>query len=793
MWLSSIATVGLALTPLFQISQAPVENAQGRNLLASVDSSEYSGRSGQLDVAIPRLEDVNIDVDGRLDDDAWTHAAVLTDFTQYEPVEGIPATEPTEVRVFYTSDAIYFGIRAFDTEPEALFANLVERDRSAFVDDWIRIMLDTFDDHRQAYVFYVNPLGIQTDGLWIEGMQRRMASSVSIDFNPDFIWESDGRVTAEGWVAEIKIPYTSLRFRQVPVQAWGVQVAREVKRTGYKQSWAPLTQNISNVLAQSGRLVGLQDLRPRRLVEINPVMTGKRVGQTVDDVYQQDSFEPDFGVNGRIGITQNLILDAAFNPDFSQVETDANRITVNERFALFFPEKRPFFLEGTEIFRTPRNLVHTRQIADPIGGAKMTGKVGSFNVGYLGALDEAPKTLYGGDNSATFNLVRARRDVGAGSTIGVLYTDRSVPGTGRFNRVVSGDARLLFARRYTLTTQFANSWTSDGSGEPTRVAPLVAAEFQRSGRSFQFQARFDDVHGDFNTESGFIPRVGDTELFARVSGVRFGKPGAIIEQMSFAVQGNVFYDHDEFWGGGRPFEGEVELHPSFTFRGERTLMFILRDGYFRFRPEDYAAYEIEGPNGEALPFTVRNDLTHMLALGFVPRIRITSDLQLSGRLYYREVPIYVEGSRGVEIQTAPNVTLRLTSAAQVTLDYTYSRLWRTRDRTVFSIAHIPRARVQYQFSKSLLVRGVVQYSLEERDALRDPTTEQPILINGLVQDVTESGRFESQFLLKYEPSPGTVFFVGYNRLMRGLANVRLSQMDLVGEGLFVKASYLLRR
>jgi hypothetical protein len=183
----------------------------------------------------------------------------------------------------------------------------------------------------------------------------------------------------------------------------------------------------------------------------------------------------------------------------------------------------------------------------------------------------------------------------------------------------------------------------------------------------------------------------------------------------------------------------------------------------------------------------------MLALGFIPRIRITGDLQINGRMYYREVPVYAEGSRGVEIQTAPNVTIRLTSAAQLTLDYLYSRLWRTRDRSVFSVAHIPRTRLQYQFSRSFLVRMVVQYSLEERDALRDPTTERPILIDGVLQAASESGRFEGQFLLKYEPSPGTIFFIGYNRLMQGLANVRLSQMDLVGEGLFVKASYLLRR
>ncbi len=787
-------TVGsVAAAALATITQVPGGGMDATGRGSTADSCVFSGRRGQLEVAAPRLLEFDVQIDGRMDEDAWNQAALLTDFTQYDPVEGIEATEPTEVRVFYSSEAIYFGVRAFDSQPDLILANLGERDKVALVDDWIRISLDTFDDRRQAYVFYVNPLGLQADGLWIEGMQRHPGASVSIDYNPDFIWESDGRVNAAGWVAEIKIPYTTLRFRHTAVQSWGIQIAREIKRSGFKQSWAPLTQNVSNQLAQSGRLVGLRELHPRRLMEINPVVTGKRVGQLVDDVFQREAFEPEFGVNGRLGITQDFVLDATVNPDFSQVEADANRITVNERFALFFPEKRPFFLEGTEIFRTPRNLVHTRQIADPIGGAKLTGKLGSFNVGYLGALDEAPKTLCGEERSAAFNLVRARRDVGDGSTLGVLYTGRSVPGTGSFNRVVSGDARFLFWKRYTLTTQVANSWTSAGSGEPTHAAHLVHASLQRSGRNFQFEARLEDVHEDFGTESGFIPRVGDTELFGRIRFASFGKPGAVVEQIGLGINGNVFYNHEEFWAGGRPFEGEVELHPSLNLRGGRSFWFILRDGYFRFRPEDYGGYEVLDENGESQVYLVPEELAHMLALGFIPRIRITSDLHLNGRMYYREIPIYVEGGRGVEVQTAPNVTVRLTTAAQLSFDYTYSRLWRRRDKTVFSTTHIPRTRLQYQFSKPLMVRALVQYSLEERDALRDPTTERPILISGSEQGATESGRFEAQFLLKYEPSPGTVFFIGYNRLMSGLANVRLSRMDLVGEGLFVKASYLLRR
>lgn len=791
MWLNSLAAFCLAVSPAVQVADTLPTGPDARPIFLT-DSTIFSGRDGQLAASIPRLENPDIEIDSRLDEEAWTRAAVLTGFTQYEPVEGLPGEGSTEVRVFYTSDAIYFSMRAVDSEPHLILAHMGERDRSVFTDDWFRIMLDTFDDHRQAYVFYVNPLGIQTDGLWIEGMQQRLATTVSIDYNPDFLWESDGRVTDDGWVAEIKIPFTTLRFRQAPLQDWGIQLARGIRRKGFKQSWAPLTKNISNTLEQSGSIVGLQGLQPRRLFEVNPVVTGKRVGQSVAGEYQQEAFQPDFGLNTRVGLTQNLVLDGTVNPDFSQIEADANQITVNERFALYFPEKRAFFLEGTEIFRTPKNLVHTRQIADPIGGAKLTGKIGAFNVGYLGALDEAPKTIHGGDNSAMFNLVRVRRDVGGGSTFGVLYTDRSVLRTGQFNRVVSGDARLLFLNRYVFTAQAANSWTSTGSGEAHVRAPMVVATLARSGRSFSFEAKFDDVHGDFRSETGFVPRVGDTELFGRIDVSRFGKPGALLQQASLALLGNAFYDHDEFWNGGESFEAEVELHPTFTLYGERILTFIFRDGYFRFRPEEYVSYETALDGGGSEPFVVPDRLTHMLAFGFVPRFRVTNAVRVDGMFFYREVPIYVEAARGLEVQVAPTITLRPVSAVELSASHTYSHLRRQRDHTVFSTAHIPRVRGQYKFSKSLVFRAVVQYSLQETDALRNPATEQPILIDGVLQGATESGRFESQFLLKYEPSPGTVFFVGYNRLMRGLANVRLSQMDKVGEGLFVKASYLFR-
>lgn len=788
------------------------------------DSLVYSGRNGDLAVEPPKVVDADVTLDGRLDEAVWTEAAVMADFTQYEPVEGIEAVEPTEVRVFYTDEAVYFGVRARDSDPAQILARLGERDRAVFSDDWVRIMLDTFDDQRQAYVFYVNPLGLQTDGLWIEGFQRGrgFGGGVSIDFNPDFIWESNGRVDDEGWAAEVRIPYVSLRFREVPEQSWGIQVAREVKRRGFKQSWAPLTKEVSSTLAQSGKLVGLRNLRPRRLVEINPVATARRTGTDVTGAFVRDDPEGDFGVNARYGVTQNLVLDATYNPDFSQVEADANQISVNERFALFFPEKRAFFLEGTEIFNTPARLVYTRQIVDPVAGAKLTGKIGAFNVGYIGAVDESPSTILGGSGNAAFNLLRARRDVGEGSTLGLLYTDRTkTDGSGEYNRLFAGDARLVFGGRYTVTAQLAGSLTrSAGADDHTGLSPLLSAQVQRSGRTFSWNVGLTDVHPDFRARSGFIRRVGDTEVNANLAFTHFGRPGATLERASLRIVTSNFFRHDDFWEGNLPFEHEVELWPTFFFRGDRTLTFVLRRGYFRFEPGDYRRYGVVAADGSVQPFTLPDALNNMNAVGLIPRLRITNAVNLNGRVFLREVPIFAEASRGFEAQVGPSLQLKPTTQLQLSLDHTFSRIWRrsteealmsrsssglaaggattvsrsyaVKESDEFSTVNITRLNLQYQFNKALFARAIVQYELERRDALTDPTTGRPIAVGGVPVQARSTGEFQGQFLLQYEPSPGTIFYVGYSRLMEGDRSYRLSRMEAAEEGLFLKLSYLFR-
>jgi hypothetical protein len=792
----SVALTSLVLSSLL-IQDNLVPDGGVVPIRSSSDSMTFSGRTGRLDVAIPRIDRPAVRIDGRLDEAVWQQAALLNDFTQYEPVENIPATEATEVYVFFSSDAIYFGIRALDREPALIQARLGQRDRSATNDDWVRILLDTFDDQRRAYMFYVNPLGIQTDGLWLEGggggFRGGGGGGRSFDLSPDFIWESNGRVNDDGWSAEVRIPYVSLRFREVPLQQWGVQITREVKRRGFKQAWAPLTKDITSTLAQSGHLVGLRDLKARRLIEINPEATGQRVGSNATGPFVRDDFDPDFGVNGRIGLSQNLVLDATVNPDFSQIEADANQLTVNERFAIFFPEKRPFFLEGAEIFRTPRNLVHTRQIIDPSGGVKLSGKFGTFNMGYIGALDDSPRTF--GDPTASraaFNLMRVRRDVGRGSNVGLLYTDRTLTDGSQYNRVAAADARFLIDGKYTVTGQVAGTWTSDGSGAPVKMRPLTYVQVAKSGRSFSWNAHFEDVDPAFNTQTGFINRIGDVNTQGSVSLTKFGRPGALLERISVRTNFDAFFRHDEFWDGGSPFEAELQAFPTLSFRGGRSITFVLRDGYFRFHPSDYTTWGTLDASGNPQPFVLPEALKHMVALGIMPRARINNRMQLNGRLFYRDMPIFNEAARGLEIQGNGSLTIRPNSSVQLTLSHTFSSLKRERDNSQYSTSHLPRVRLQYQFSKSLFVRGLVQYRLTERSALQDPSTGLPLTIGGSTVDARSQGQFEGQLLAQYQPSPGTVVFIGYSRIMQGERTFRLSRLTPTSDGLFVKLGYLFR-
>ena len=760
----------------------------------------YDGAAGELTISTPSVTRAEIHVDGRLDDAAWDQAALLHSFTQYDPVEGVPASQKTEVLVLVDQGAIYFGVRAFDDRPQGIRATLAERDEFDRSDDYIRFVLDTFDDQRRAYVFSVNPLGVQGDGIWNEGGGGgRMHMGPPIDDNPDFLWESAGQLADWGYALEVRIPLKSLRFPEREVQSWGLQVIRRISRNGYQESWAPITNNIANQLTQAGKLTDLRNLNAGLFMEVNPVLTGKRIGAWDDDAakYLRDDPEADFGLNVTYGLTSNLTLDGTYNPDFSQVEADAGQISVNERFALFFPEKRPFFLEGTEIFNLPKQLVYTRSIANPIGGAKLTGKVGSWNLGYLGAVDES---FDAEDPNTVANIVRVRRDLGASSTLGMVYTDRSRAGDD-YNRVGGVDARLVLARRYTLTFMGATSFQAD-PGEDRTVGTLWSARMERTGRAVTLTAEIEDSDHDFRAGSGFLRRTGDTQLSTNLRINRYGKTGSLVERWGPSLEVQTYWDHDDFWAGRGLNEAQLQVNTSVSFRGNVSLWGTVQRNFYEFSPGQYQAYFVRTPQGgvEAfLPDQANFDALYGASLNVF--VNTFERVRGNARYSWNSTPIF-SGGVGMEggLSRSGNLSLNLypSRSLQGEVGVRQTRITRKRDGSEYSSAIIPRIKAQYQFSRALFVRGIFEYSAQQRGGPRDPATGRTLAYcsGGACYDLagSETHDFHAEGLLSYEPSPGTVFYVGYSRQMEDLdpQNFRWRELQATADGLFVKVSYRFR-
>ncbi len=436
-------------------------------LLAAVTAADasslltYQGRENQLNVAVPRLDE-SIEVDGRLDDPAWAGAARLTNFSQYSPNDGRPAEQNTTVLVFYSASAIHFGVQA-EAPTGSVRASLAQRDKLA-AEDTITFLMSTFNDGRQAIALTVNPLGVQADGTLIEGLSAASSGGgfsglatgrEAPDLAPDFVFYSKGRLTAQGYEIEVRVPFKSLRYQKAETQSWGLHVLRKSQNTGYEDSWAPARRDATSFLAQAGVIEGMRELRPGLVLDLNPEFTGRSDGAPrAGESWGYDTSRPQIGGNVRWGVTPNLSLNGTVNPDFSQVESDASQIQYDPRNAVFFEEKRPFFLDGLEQFATPNRLIYTRRIAAPLAAAKLTGTLSGTSVGFLSAVDDRV-TSRTGDTHPVFNILRARRDLGTRSRIGFAYTDR-IDGDD-WNRVAGIDARIALGEVSTLDLQGAVS------------------------------------------------------------------------------------------------------------------------------------------------------------------------------------------------------------------------------------------------------------------------------------------------------------------------------------------------
>jgi hypothetical protein len=628
---------------------------------------------------------------------------------------------------------------------------------------------------------------VQADGVRTEGAgSAGRTFGGNIDNSPDFNFQSRGRLTSAGYVVEVRIPFKSLRYPSADTQRWGLQIERKIQRTGYTDTWTDVRRANASFLLQAGTIDGLHDLKRGVVLEAQPFVTLNSPGSfdVVSNSFTRSNPDLETGANFRVGFT-NLSLDATVNPDFSQVESDAGQVTVNERFALFFPEKRPFFLEGIELFNTPGQLVYSRRIANPIAGAKVTGKLGPVGIAYLSALDQ---NVDRSNRDALFNITRLRQDFGSNSVVGLTYTDRTRLDDPGYNRVISGDVRYVFARLYFLETQFANAWTG-AAGAPATSGPLWKVELDRTGRSFGFNYSINGVDDDFHTDAGFVNRTGivNGHLFNRLTW--YGAQNARVESINLFIRPNRVWNYARF-GSRRALEGSDGLTVEVTLRGGWQVEAEGDRNFFRPDLEDYAGLEVATGTGTRA-YTPLDDIGGFgmgLSISTPTFRRFDASIDVSGG----RGAIFEEGAQGDGFEAEFDVSARPTSQLRITASGAYAHIMRRLDGSEFARSIIPRLKTEYQATRHLFFRGIFEYAAERRAALVDARTGEPLLFNGQPLLAEQDNGIRLDALVSYEPTPGTVAYLGYGSSYVELPGLT-SRFRRTEDGFFVKLAYQFRR
>ncbi|MSO82131.1 MAG: hypothetical protein EXQ53_02375 [Acidobacteria bacterium] len=713
-------------------------------------------------------------IDGRLDDPIWRGAARVTDFVQQRPLEGAPATEQTEIYIAYDSQKIYFGIYAHYSDPKLIRASRVDRDQTAR-DDTVRVYFDPFLDQQRAYVFSVNGYGVQSDavlggadptsgtvgqqivggvsgggranvtavterdgqgpsvlGRLLERLRSRTPpenhtrggnrSGAPGDSSWDALFDSAGTLVKDGWTAEMAIPFKSLRYptrQQGEGHRWGLQIERTIDGKNESVVWAPVSRNVMGLLRQMGVLDGLTNLSTSRNLEFLPTLTAihadtLHTGPGAHD-HEHLATQAEGAINVKYGVTSNLVVDATYNPDFSQIESDQAQIEVNQRFPVFYPELRPFFIEGQEIYQVSAperlSLVHTRTVVDPRYGAKLTGKVGKTSLGFMVANDQAPGNV---DDSASqafghnANVVlgRVRYDLYSESHIGVLFTDRGF--LDSYSRVggVDGAFRLGVNHRFRFTALNADRRDVDGA---RHTGPMFDLNLRKEGRHLIYEVRHNEIHPEFGTDLGFIRRVDQKQTTAGASYRWWPESWLINWEPRLQYERNYDYQgvlQDEVvWG-----------RLNFAFANNINLYINVNRDMERYRSIDFwkTRYSVGG----------NVNTSRRVGVGFSywegEQIRFIEDPFL-----------------GADRQLNLLVSVRPFSRLQSEISLSTSQFTDVRTDTELFDVKILRARTTYQFTDRLLLRNIVELDTFEKT------------LGGNV-------------LASYRVNAGTVFFVGYD-------------------------------
>ncbi len=655
-------------------------------------------------------------IDGFLDDPFWEKASVLDQFTQYEPVEGGKPSEETVVYIGYDSQNLYVGARAYDSNPGAIRACLTKRDE-VMGDDEISIYFDTFNDKKQAFVFKVNPCGVQSDGMYLENRRRRPGGGFDgIDKSWDTYFLTGAEMDAQGYTVEIQIPFKSLRFPNAPTQTWGLQVRRNIQRKNEDIYWAPRSRDVNGFLIQAGTLKIEGPLEKGRNFEVMPVLTGIQSAH--------EKFNPQPSLNLKYGITSDLTADLTVNPDFSQIEADMPQVNVNQRYPLYFPERRPFFLEGRDIFDTPIELIYTRSITNPAWGTKLTGKTGKTTLGFLSAYDETPTYINipapaGTDIEALqentrglINIFRLKQDLYPESYIGFVFTDKETGQgwdtlTDNHNRVGGVDGHFKFDDYTRLSFQIVGSHSQVG-GENTGWVPAMSFNLSRQSRHWSLSADYNYLPEDFEASLGFLRRK-DIKSFHTRLGYNILPQNDIIVDIRPSIEYRRNYDFNNNLT-------DEEIQIGGFISGWR--------GTFLF-----ARFTSELERYEDIDFYKNSVRMH---LNSDPLSWFSGNLSFSmgDGIYYDENPYL-----GYLISYGFRATFKPLANFRIFYNFSNNTFYDKKGGDQIYRINIISQRINYQLSRSLSLRLITDYN-------------------------DYYGDFYGSLLLSYEYRPGTVFYLG---------------------------------
>ncbi len=691
----------------------------------------------------------------------------LSDFRQFLPGDGDPVSTPTTAYLSYDDRNLYAVFVVHD-DPKLVRAHLAKRE-DVFQDDAVEILLDTYDDNQRAYLFYVNPFGVQLDGIFTEGK--------GYDFDFDTLWYSAGQLTASGWVAQITVPWKSLRFPSAPQQRWGFVLGRINPRASEYAYFPPLTRRVGTIVSQYGTLELPSAISPGRNFQVIPYAAASRArlldaprSAAAGEARYRDKDDSRVGVDAKLVWKDSVTFDLTVKPDFSQVESDEPQVLVNQRFEVFFPEKRPFFLENAAFFSLPINLFFSRRIAEPEYGARVTGKAGRWVFGGLAIDDVAPANQPGvasADARAGIGVLRLQREIGAQSNLGLLASSRSFG--GETNSVLSLDSRLQLDANWSLTMQAAASRADEGGEEISGSAASVALAHQ--GLHWTYAGSYADIARDFRSQLGFVPRVDIRQLKQNLA------YSFLPAESKVAMHGPSLAAVSTWDQGGEAQDWEATASYSLRLVNATTFSASYSLGFERFlghefskhvaslstagEPLSWFNYSASYSRGNAINFApaaglapfLGDEETFLLLLGVKPTPRFSLE----------ETYIYVDLSlRGALPPVAAS------------------------GRTVF-VNNLLRSKANYQFSRSLSLRVILDY--------------QRLSPNASLVQLADTRRWVGDVLFTYLPNPGTAIFVGYADNQENLAIVPAAASPFArdpgarlttGRQVFVKVSYLFR-